>query len=101
MKVTHMPPAGTDEEKKRKASPLPPPLPGAKPIAPAGDEISEEARVFQKTTELVKKAPDIRAEKVAAMKKKVDEGTYKLDAAKVADALVDEHLATDFGKNEI
>ena len=99
MKVTHTPPRSNQDEKQRKGTPLSAPL--HEPQIESPEAISDEARLFQKTKELVKKAPETRPEKVAALKKKVAEGTYKADAAKVADALVDEHAATDFGKNNL
>lgn len=98
MKVTH----GTPVEKKTKtAIPAITPKAPETPAAASGTEISEEARVYQKTTELVNAAPDVRKEKVAALKKALASGTYAPDATKIADALVDEHVATDFGKNNL
>ena len=41
------------------------------------------------------------AKKVEAMKKAIASGTYHVDSAAIADKLVDDHLASDFGKNKI
>lgn len=50
--------------------------------------ISNRAREFQVAMEQIKNQPDIRAEKVAAIKKQVESGTYKVDAQKIADKMM-------------
>lgn len=67
----------------------------------ASVEISDNARLMQKAMQAARSAPNARAEKVAQLKKGILEGSYKVDSAKVADRLVDEHLGTDFGKNSL
>lgn len=64
-------------------------------------EISDKARMLQKANEMVRQMPDIRADRVAELKKKIGDGSYKVDSASVADRLVDEHLLSDFGKNNL
>ena len=64
-------------------------------------EISENARWMRQASDLAKAGPDVRADKVASIKKAVQSGTYKVDAQQIADKLVDEHLGTDFGKNNL
>src|SRR3989344_8544414 len=57
----------------------------------ANVEISDRAKLMQQATDLAKASPDVRAEKVAALKKSIQDGTYKVDSQAVADKLVDEH----------
>ena len=67
----------------------------------ANVEISDQARLMQQATEIANAAPDVRADKVAALKKAIANGTYHVDSAAIADKLVDEHLSADFGKNKL
>jgi len=67
----------------------------------ANVEISENARLMQKAAEVAKGAPDVRADKIAALKKAIADGTYQVSADKLAEKILDEHLATDFGKNNV
>ena len=108
MKVTNTPPGVQHIEKTQAPSKA-----GAKKIdsdalkighaaGGANVEISEDARIFQKTLDLVKSLPDTdKKEKVASLKKSIAAGTYKADTSAVADRLLDEHLKNDFGKNNI
>lgn len=64
-------------------------------------EISENAKLLQKANEIVHSMPDVRSEKVESLKRRIQDGTYQVDAAAVADRLLDEHIGTDFGKNNI
>ena len=57
-------------------------------------EISEKGREFAKVKAAAHDAPDVREEKIAALRKKMAEGTYKVNADAVADRMVDEHLKT-------
>ena len=61
-------------------------------------QISEQARMMQRANEIANSVPDFRADKVAALKQSIQNGTYKVDAREIADRLVDEHLK-DFDKN--
>src|SRR3989338_1002813 len=56
--------------------------------------ISNRARDIAKAREAAKSAPDIDEAKVAGFKSAIQNGTYKVDADKVADRMVDEQLAT-------
>ena len=64
-------------------------------------EISDNARLMQHATEIANAAPDVRKDKVEALKKAIASGTYHVDSAAIADKLVDEHLSSDFGKNKL
>lgn len=55
-------------------------------------EISEKGKEFAKVKNAANAAPEVREEKIAALRKKMAEGTYKPDNEAVADRLVDEHL---------
>jgi flagellar biosynthesis anti-sigma factor FlgM len=74
-----------------------------KPISPQGSlvNISDDAKLMRQATDIVKSLPDVRADKVQALKKRIEEGKYQVDAAEIADRLLKEHLSTDFGKNNL
>lgn len=54
--------------------------------------ISEKGREFAKVKAAAQEAPEVREEKIAALRKKMAEGTYKVNSDEVADRMVDEHL---------
>lgn len=63
----------------------------AKEIArPEKDEvsISEAAKTLQEAREAVRNSPDVREDKVAAIKKLIDEGTYPVNTEAVVDKLL-------------
>lgn len=55
--------------------------------------ISTKAREAKMAKDIAKAAPDEDAEKIAKLKSAIQAGSYKIDAEKIADRLVDEHLA--------
>lgn len=61
-------------------------------------DVSADVSLMQKAGEILKTVPDVREQKVKDLKKKIKNGTYKVDAKKVADRLIEEHLKTDFEK---
>ena len=66
--------------------------PAAQPLA-TGDsvEISDEGmRVLQRAVETVKQAPDIRHERVAELRQKIEAGEYQVTSAQLAAKLVGE-----------
>lgn len=63
--------------------------------------ISDDAKLMQKATEMAHSAPDVRADRVAALRAQIDSGTYHIDAGAIADRLLTEHLGTDFGQNNL
>jgi negative regulator of flagellin synthesis FlgM len=70
---------------------------GKTPVATEGAEkvsISSRAKETAEATRIAKAAPDVNEEKVAKLKAAVQSGAYKVDAQKIADKLVDEHLGT-------
>ncbi len=62
-------------------------------------EISDTARLLQKAADLVSQTPDVRADRVAGLKKSIADGTYKVDGGALAERLLEEHLNAHFGKN--
>lgn len=61
----------------------------------AGDKValSPEARLLGATLNAANAAPDVRAEKVRALKEQVQNGTYKPDIKKAAANLIREDLS--------
>ena len=59
-------------------------------------ELSNKGRDVAKAKSAALSAPDVNQEKVDRIKKSIASGTYSVDAEKVADRLVDEHMSTMF-----
>lgn len=59
-------------------------------VAKKSDElnISSTARDFQVAMQEVKKQPEIREEKVASIKRQIEAGTYKVDAKRIAEKMM-------------
>jgi len=55
-------------------------------------EISAKSKEFAQAKAAATGAPDVRDERIAELKKRLSEGTYKVDADAVSDRMVDEHL---------
>ena len=55
-------------------------------------EISSKAKDLAKSKAVAESAPDVREDKVAELKKRIEGGKYKVDADAIANKLVDEHL---------
>lgn len=58
----------------------------------ANTEISAKGKEFAKAKAIANEAPDVREEKIAALKARIAEGKYKVDADAIADRMVDEHI---------
>ncbi len=54
--------------------------------------LSDRAKELQRVKDLIKESDDVNEAKVAQLQKMIDAGEYKVDASKVADRLVEEHL---------
>lgn len=50
--------------------------------------VSVDARMLARITETAQAAPDIRADKVAALKEQVDSGTYAVDNSAIAQSML-------------
>ncbi|OAG27670.1 flagellar biosynthesis anti-sigma factor FlgM [Thermodesulfatator autotrophicus] len=55
-------------------------------------EISQTAKELKKVESIVKASPDIRADKVRAIKEQIEAGTYKVDSKKIANAMLTDLL---------
>jgi len=55
-------------------------------------EISNKSREFANAKAVATSAPDVRADKIAELKRRIADKSYKVDNVAVADKLVDEHL---------
>ncbi len=55
-------------------------------------EISSQASELGKLQQQAKASPDIRKDRVEAIKLQLDEGTYRTDSNKIAEKLIDEAL---------
>ncbi len=53
-------------------------------------ELSSQSRDMNKIHEILATTPEVRTEKVAALKKAVTEGTYKVKTEDIADKMVQE-----------
>ena len=91
-KVTIGQPAGVQSVKPIQK---PEPVEKAAPQSqPRGDrvQISAQAREMQAAREAVARMPDVDAEKVARIKARLQDGTYKVDGGKVAGKMLTESL---------
>jgi negative regulator of flagellin synthesis FlgM len=65
-------------------------------------EMSQRAKSYQKALEIARATPDVREDKVAALKKQIQDGTYKINAGGIADGMareaIMEHLAETEGR---
>src|ERR1700737_2701696 len=69
--------------------------PSNAPVSASGDaktEISAKGKEFAKAKAVANDAPDVREEKIAALKARIADGKYKVDADAIADRMIDEHL---------
>lgn len=55
-------------------------------------EISARAKDFSNAKAIATETPDIRENRVDDLKKRIQEGSYKIDSQSIADRMVDEHL---------
>lgn len=55
-------------------------------------EISKEAKEIQTYRSMLDKLPGVRDELVAALKKEIEDGTYRPDSGKIADGIISDRL---------
>lgn len=62
----------------------------AGPAAAQVDQVvlSQRAAEIQKAKEALASVPEVRQEKVAALKRRIQEGTYEIDAEAIADKII-------------
>ena len=68
--------------------------PPAQNQVPAEDKVdlSSQSKELNKISEALAAAPDVRAEKVEALKKQVESGQYQVDSDTVAEKMIKEFL---------
>ncbi len=54
--------------------------------------LSERAKEIQQARQALSELPDVREEKVAELKARIEDGTYRVDGEKVAEKIVGESL---------
>lgn len=54
--------------------------------------ISKESEILYKAKKEIEKLPDIRTEKVEAIKDKLEKNEYKVDEGKIADKILEENI---------
>jgi negative regulator of flagellin synthesis FlgM len=69
-----------------------------------GVQLSDDARKRaderKKSFEIAKNTPDVREEKVAAIKAKIQAGTYDVDSGKIADGMLREAIMEHLANNK-
>ena len=55
-------------------------------------ELSAKGREMSQAKAVASDAPDVREEKIAELKRRIQEKRYQVDSTKVADKMVDDHL---------
>lgn len=65
------------------------------PAAPSGDRVSlsPQARELMKAQQALANLPDIREDKVAELKDRIDEGRYRIDSEGIAAKMIREGLS--------
>ncbi len=61
----------------------------------SGVNWSADAQMMTEGLAAAKTAPDVRADRVAQIKDAIRSGSYKMDAKKIADRMINESLADD------
>ncbi len=59
--------------------------------------ISNQGKDYQTAIEKLKQVPDVRTDKVSAIKKSIEDGTYTIDKAKLAKAIYNSMTASNIG----
>ena len=59
-------------------------------------ELSPKAKKMQEAKRILGTIPDIREEKVAQIRKQIEDGTYQIDSQKIAEKMVTESLINQF-----
>lgn len=59
-------------------------------------ELSSNSKDAQKIAEILNATPDVRIDKVTALKEQVERGEYRVDSLQVADKLIHSLLSDDF-----
>lgn len=95
-----------DAAKAKDAAPVQPsPAALKQPPAKSADvNISSGARdradASQRAFDIAKNTPDIREDRVAMLKKQIEDGTYKIDSGKIADGMMREAILDHLAETE-
>ena len=83
--------------KKNQPGDAPGDLSGKKdqPVSVADNELSRKDQEFQNARKALEDIPDVREDKVARIKKQIENGTYEIDAEKTAEKMIKESLTND------
>jgi flagellar biosynthesis anti-sigma factor FlgM len=75
----------------------------AKSVPPGGSqvEISDEAKMMQKAGQIAKESVVNSPEKLADLKRRIQDGTYHVEAGALADKIIEEHFGAHLGKNSL
>lgn len=57
-------------------------------------ELSDRAREMSHAKAAANSTPDVREDRVAALKRKIADGSYNVDADAIAEKMFDEHMST-------
>jgi len=71
--------------------------PSAGAVESSKAEISGRGREMANAKAAASDAPDVREERIAELKRRVSAGKYSVDADKIADRMVDDHLSAGIG----
>ena len=58
-------------------------------------DLSQAAKDLQNTRKIMQEIPDVRHEKVEHLREQVENGTYRVDAKKLADKMIKDSLIND------
>lgn len=67
-------------------------------VEPSGAEkvrLSQDVRSIQEGVDAARQAPDVRSEKVAALKNSIKNGTYKVDEKAIAEKMLQNSIEED------
>lgn len=66
-------------------------------ILPSGDSValSPQAKIMQEAIKVLETLPDVREEKVAQIRERIEEGTYQVDGKKIAEKMIKESVMND------
>jgi negative regulator of flagellin synthesis FlgM len=55
-------------------------------------ELSVQSKEINRINDILKETPEVRSEKIAALKKQIEEGKYNVDAEAVAERMIKESI---------
>ncbi len=70
-------------------------------VDPKEVAVSDDEALAQTALNAARQTPSVRRNRVDELKKKIADGSYRVDADAVAEKIIVEHIETDFGKNQI